>query len=88
VTHGIPDREGKHAAKFIKALFAPVGVRFQDHFRVGKAAEVHALPLQLRANLAKVINLTVVDDPVAGCGIVHGLVPVGRQVENCEAAIA
>ncbi len=64
----------------------PVG--FENHFRVGEAIQINSLAFKLCANLAKVVNLAVVYDPIAAGRIVHGLMPARRQIENCEAAIS
>ena len=86
-TPSIPDCEGEHPAKFTQAFFAPLPISLEDHFGVGVTAEVQPLALQLGANFAKVVDLSVVDDPVAGCRIVHGLMPLRRQIQDCKAAI-
>src|ERR1700688_77924 len=83
----VPNGEGKHAAKFREAFLTPLSIGFEDHFRVGMTAEVDSLALQFRANLAEVVNLAVVDDPIAGGRIIHGLMAKRRQIENCETAI-
>ena len=84
----VPEGEGKHAAKLMQAPLTPVPIGFEDHLGVGIAAKVQSRLLELRANLAEVVDLSVVDDPVAGCGIVHGLMPLRRQVQDCEAPIS
>ena len=44
--------------------------------------------LELAPNIAEVVNLTVVDDPVAGLRIVHRLVTQRREIENSEPAVS
>src|SRR2546428_1440505 len=36
---GVPDLELKHSAKLLEAFLAPLGIRSQEHFRVGMTAE-------------------------------------------------
>jgi len=46
------------------------------------------MPLEFLANFTKVVNLSVVNNPVAGDRVVHGLMAKRREVENGEAAVA
>ena len=84
----IPDRKREHTAKFSEAMFAPTSVGLQGDFGVGFACEGDAFVLKLRPNFAKVIDLAVVHDAVSVRGILHGLMPVRREIENREASIA
>jgi hypothetical protein len=68
----VPEGEDKHAAKLMQAPLTPVRIGFKDHFGVGIAAKVQSRLLELGANLAEVVDLSVVDDPVAGCGAFMG----------------
>src|SRR5579863_8927431 len=68
----IPNGEGKHSAKLVKAVLAPESVGFENHFRVGEAIQMNSLAFELCADLAKVVNLAVVDDPIPAGRIVHG----------------
>src|SRR5579862_6076598 len=52
------------------------------------ALKIGALRLQPAPQLTEVINFTVENDPVAGHGIVHGLMAKGREIENGEPAIS
>src|SRR2546423_885601 len=81
----IPDGEGEHPPKFEQALGTPTRIGLQHHFGIGMAYERRAFPLKLCPNVAEVVNLSVVDNPVAGLGIEHGLVPERRQVQNGQA---
>src|SRR5260370_330837 len=46
------------------------------------------LALQFLANLAEVINLAVVDNPVSTLRVLHRLMTEGREVENRETPMA
>ena len=62
----IPKREGEHAAEFQQTLFAPAGIGLEQNLGVGVADKCCARLLQLLADVAKVVQLAVVDDPVPG----------------------
>jgi hypothetical protein len=44
--------------------------------------------LEFDANVAEVVNLAVVHDPIATLGIVHGLVAKRGEVEDSETTVA
>ena len=68
-------------------LLAPLPIGFEDHFDIGMPAEMDSLALEFRAYFSEVVDLAVVDDPVAGGGVVHGLMAEGGKIQNCETAI-
>src|ERR1700680_558683 len=43
---------------------------------------------QFGANLAEIVNLAVVDDPVPGITVLHRLVSPGREIEDGETPVA
>src|SRR5262245_59264569 len=78
---GVPDGEGEHASQSLDTGLAPRDVRLQDHFGVAPRAEDAPLRLERRAELAKVVDLAVEDDPVAPGRIAHGLL-ARHQVDD------
>lgn len=60
----------------------------QQHFCVGMTDE--ALPglLEFAAYVAKVVNLAVVDDPIARLRVMHRLMCQRRKIQNREPAVA
>ncbi len=85
---GVPDGEGKHSTQLAYTLLAPAAISFQQHFGIGLADKAHAFALQSRPEFAKVVDFAVVDDPVAGFRILHGLMAQRREIENRQAAAA
>ncbi len=88
VTARVPDRKGEHPAEFGKTLISPAGISLQQNFSIRVADEACPGSLEFRANIAEVVELAVIDDPVAGFGVVHGLMSERREIENGEATIA
>jgi hypothetical protein len=43
--------------------------------------------LEFAAKLTKVVDLAVEDNPVSGGGILHGLVPLRREVDDGKACV-
>src|SRR5262249_39909486 len=85
---GVPERERPHAVEPLDAGVSPLAVRGEDHLGVGRAAEAVALRLELRAKLAVVVDLAVVDEletPVLAC---ERLVARRRGVDDREPAKA
>src|SRR5579862_7891370 len=78
----VPNGEGKHSTKFRKAWLAPSGIGLEENFGVRVADKNCASPFQLRTNFKKVVDLAVVDNPVAAFRIVHGLMAERREIEN------
>ena len=85
---GVPQGEGKHAAELCQAIFSPARIGFQQDFSIGVADKTCAGFLEFVPNVAEVVDLAVVDDPVAGFGIVHGLVSQRREIKNRQPAVA
>jgi hypothetical protein len=88
VLAGVPESEGEHSTKFREASLAPPGISLEQNFGVGVAGELRAGPVKLAPNVAEVIDLSVVNDPVAGFRIVHGLMPERRKIEDGEAPVS
>ena len=74
----IPNSDREHAAKLIQALFTPATIRLEHHFSIGVTSKSNALGFQLVTNLTKVIELTVIDDPVSASLVLHRLVSERR----------
>src|SRR3954468_6869110 len=52
------------------------------------ADETSSAGFEFLSNFAEVINLAVVDDPVASLGVVHRLMAERREIKNGETAVA
>src|SRR5579872_363975 len=50
--------------------------------------ELRSRTLQFRAHFTEVVYLAVVNDPVPRCRIAHGLMGLGRKIENGQPSIA
>ena len=68
-------RKRKHPLELLDRRLAPGGEGLQQHFRVARAAELSAKPLELAPQAAEVVDLAVEDQPVAGGGVDHRLMP-------------
>src|SRR5579864_1592952 len=84
---GVPETESKHAAKSGEALFAPACVSLEHDFGIRVADQTCAGSFKFAAEFTEVIDLAVVDNPVASFGILHWLVPQRGEVENRQAAV-
>ena len=70
----IPKSERKHAPELIDAVWTPLAIRMQNHLGIGVRCE--QVGAQLCFQLKKIIDFTVVGDPIA-CRIPHGLLSSG-----------
>src|SRR5207249_3215339 len=61
-TPAVPERERPHPVEPLDARVTPLLVGGEDHLGVGGAVEAAALRLELGAQLAVVVDLTVVDE--------------------------
>src|SRR5581483_10951384 len=84
----IPNSKCIHAAKMVQTVFAPAAVRLEHNFGIGPAAEANALAFKLLADLAEVVDLAVMDDPITGLGVLHRLVAQRREVEYGETPVS
>ena len=60
----------------------------EQHFGIGLTRKAHALRLQSRPEFAKIVDFTVVNDPVAGLRVLHGLMALGREVQHRQPSAA
>ena len=74
--------KSKHSAQLAETLLVPSTISLQQHFGIGSAYKPHAFALQARSEFAEIVNFAVVDDPVAGFSILHGLMALRRKIEN------
>src|SRR5581483_6200904 len=84
----VPNSKCIHAAKMVQTVFAPAAVRLEHNFGIGPTAEANALAFKLLADLAEVVDLAVMDDPITGLGVLHRLVAQRREVEYGETAVS
>jgi hypothetical protein len=80
----VPDGEAEHAPKAADGRGAPLLVRVDDHFGVGRCIEAMTGGFQFRAKLAKIVDFPVEDDPHRPILVVNRLVP-GGQVDDAQA---
>src|SRR5262252_5570922 len=78
----VPNRKCIHPAELLQTGLAPASVGFENYFRVRVALEPPSLGLQLLAHLAEVVDLAVVNDPIAGGRVLHGLMPEWGEIQN------
>ena len=83
----IPDREGKHAAKFLDESFAIFLVEMKDDFRIRGGAKGMAAVLEAGAQFGGVIGFSVVGDPGLAILAGHGHAPAFAQVDDGEARV-
>ena len=79
----VPDRDGEHPAQALCELFAVLFVEMEHHFGVAVRPEVMSGALQLVAQLAVVVDLTVLDD-VEGAVLVGDRLVARLEVDDRE----
>ena len=84
----VPYNEGEHADETAEGGRAPLRQRSEQHLGIGLAAEEMSGRLELVAQLDVVVDLTIVDDPVALIGIGHRLPGRVGQVDDAEPPMA
>ena len=82
----VPDGERPHAVEPRDGLLAPLDEGGEQDLRVGAGAEAVASSLELGPQFAVVVDLAVVDEPVAAVRAREGLHPRVGQVEDGEPA--
>ena len=87
VLHSVPNGEGEHPTQLRKAAFTPLRISLQKNFGVRVANELRPCSFQFVTNVTEVVDLAVVDNPVPGLRVVHGLVCEGRQIKNGQTAV-
>src|SRR5450432_443853 len=78
----IPEGEGEHPAKLCETLLAPARICLQKILGIGVAHKIRAYLLEFLADFAEVVDLAVVNNPVASLGIMHWLMAKGRKIKN------
>ena len=84
----IPYDEGEHADEPVERRLAPLRVGSQQHLGIGVGAETVPGRLKLVAQLEVVVDLAVVDDPVAAVGVGHRLLRRVGEVDDAEPTMA
>src|SRR4029079_6661839 len=82
----IPERERKHPAKALHAVFAPGLPRVDDDLGIRPGPELMTERDQLRHQLAIVIHLAVVDDDDRAILVPERLLP-RREVDDRQPAL-
>src|SRR5215469_10790435 len=83
---GVPDGERVHAAEAVHDLLAHPGVGLEQHLGVAAGPQRDPLIAQFLAKLDVVVDLPVVDHPVAAVGGAHRLVPGQGKVDDGQPA--
>ena len=78
------DREGEHADEAVERPDAPFPKRVQHDLGIGLRAEAAAALDQLAAQLAIVVDLTVVDDPPVALGVRHRHAAGRAQIDDAQ----
>src|SRR4249920_2048828 len=84
----LPQRKGEHALEALHAIRAPGVIRFQDDFGVAVGEEAITLALQLRAQLAEIIDAAVESDSEPKLVVGHRLLRGGCQIKDAETPVA
>ena len=69
-------------------LHPPLEITAQQHFGIALGMEAVATGLQLGAQVEKIIDATIEDQPYLPVFAQHGLMPRRAQIENRQAAVA
>ncbi len=56
--------------------------RLEENLGIARAAKLHALPLEVPAEFAMVVDFSVVDEDAGAIRRAHGLAGGFRQVDN------
>ena len=83
----VPDREREHPVEALDTGRTPRGVCGEHDLGVGVGDEAAALPSQLLAELAVVVELAVVGDDVVTGGVHHRLVALRAGIDDRQAAV-
>ncbi len=83
----VPDNKREHAVQALDRVRPFQHKQAQNDFGIGIGEELHALAGQLLAQLDVVVNLAVIDNPVAPGFFPHGLVTGLRQVNDAQAQV-
>ena len=83
----VDEHEGEHAVEALEASLAPFPVSVQDDLGVAARHERISQRFELRAKLDVIVDLAVVDDPVAPIGSRHRLMPEWAQVEDRQPSV-
>src|SRR5260370_8114015 len=80
----VPQRNGKHATKLVKAVDTPFLESVQDHFgiRMVRLPAVSASFLQFRTNFGVIVNLAVENHPQSAVLVTHRLHGSFRKVNH------
>ena len=82
----VPQRDGKHAVDRLDEGRAALLVQVDENFGVGLGPETMALPFELGAELAEVVDLAVEDHADRPVLVRHRLIRRGGQVDDPQAA--
>ena len=79
----VPDRDGKHAVEPLQAVRAPFLIGVQNDLGVAARAEDMPFRLQLRPEIAEVVQLAVEDDAARPVFVPNRLLPA-RKVDDAQ----
>ena len=85
----VPQREGEHADHGLeRGLEAPGLDGREQHLGIGMAAQLRACAQQLTSKCRMIVDLAPEHETVAALGRDHGLVTVGRQIDDREPPVS
>ncbi len=82
---GVPQGEGEHSPEAVDAGGAALFVEVDDRLRIRRRLETMAPGLEVRSQVAVVVDLAVEDDD-ALAGLVEDGLPSAREVDDAQAA--
>ena len=81
----VVNRKTEHAAQFLHAFRAHLFVEMNDDFGIGLGVEAMTALFQFGAELRKIVDFAIEDDPRAAVFVEYRLVAAGK-VDDAEAA--
>ena len=78
----VPDRKSIHPLQPVQAIFTPMQIGLQQHFRISSGVEAVPARFQLRPQFPEVIDLAIENYPGRAVGRGHRLKPAIRQIDN------
>src|SRR5262245_15855353 len=83
----VPDRKSIHPLQSLQAIFAPMQIGLQQHFRIRVGFEALPTRFQLRPQFPEVVDLAVENYPGRAVVRGHRLQSAIRQIDNRQTAM-
>src|SRR3989442_15921263 len=85
---GIPQRERKNSVEFFDEVHPPFLIAVKQDLGVCPRSELVARRQQIFAELRKVVNLAIEDNPDSLVLVRHRLMARGAEVDDAQAAVS